>query len=94
MTENRLTIDILHTCQANTAGHTQTVILKDYIMDYKAQANTAVTNIKQLGILGDAVTAKNTGDLSGLAYIVGMALNTRDPIKWGLLFAVGDLLAK
>jgi hypothetical protein len=61
-------------------------------MDYKAQAQTAIKGIKQLGILGDAITAKETGDMGGLAYMVGMALNTRDPIKWGLLFAVGDEL--
>lgn len=61
-------------------------------MDYKTQAQAALSGIKQLGILGDAIRAKETGDMGGLAYIVGMALNTRDPIKWGLLFAVGDEL--
>ena len=61
-------------------------------MDYKAQAQDAIKGIEQLGILGDAITAKETGDMGGLAYMVGMALNTRDPIKWGLLFAVGDAL--
>ena len=61
-------------------------------MNYTTQAQDALKGIKTLGILGDAITAKQTGDMGGLAYIVGMALNTRDPIKWGLLFAVGDLL--
>lgn len=61
-------------------------------MDYKPQAQTAIKSIKQLGILTDAITAKKTGDMSGLAYIIGMALDTRDPIKWGLIFAVGDEL--
>jgi len=63
-------------------------------MDYNAQAQNAIVGIEQLGILGDAITAKETGDMNGLAYIVGMALKTRDPIKWGLLFAVSDLLEK
>jgi hypothetical protein len=61
-------------------------------MNYTAQAQEAIKGIKQLNIIADAVTAKETGDMNGLAYIVGMALKTRDPIKWGLLFAVSDLL--
>lgn len=61
-------------------------------MNYQTQAQDALKGIKQLGILNDAIRAKETGDMGGFAYIVGMALNTRDPIKWGLLFAVGDLL--
>jgi len=61
-------------------------------MDYNTQAQAAIKGIEQLGILNDAITAHATGDMGGLAYIVGMALSTRDPIKWGLLFAVGDLL--
>jgi hypothetical protein len=61
-------------------------------MNYQAQATQAIKGITELGILPDAVRAKTTGDMGGLAYIVGMALKTRDPIKWGLLFAVGDEL--
>jgi hypothetical protein len=61
-------------------------------MTYQAQAIQAIKSITELGILSDAITAKETGDMGGLAYIVGMALKTRDPIKWGLLFAVGDEL--
>jgi hypothetical protein len=62
-------------------------------MDFNTQAQAAIKGIEQLGILNDAVTARSTDDWCGLAYIIGMALNTRDPIKFGLLFAVGDALA-
>jgi hypothetical protein len=61
-------------------------------MDYQTQAQTALKKIEQLGIMSDAVTAYKTGDFSGLAYIIGMGLETRDPIKYGLIFAVGDAL--
>ncbi len=60
--------------------------------DYTAQAQIALQGIEQLGILSDAITAKKTGDFGGLAYMVGMALNTRAPIKWGVLFAIADAL--
>jgi len=61
-------------------------------MNYDTQAQTALKNIEQLGIMNDAVTAYRTGDFGGLAYIIGMGLGTRDPIKYGLIFAVGDAL--
>lgn len=61
-------------------------------MDFKAQAQDVINGITQLGILPDAITAKSTGDWGGLAYIIGMALGSRDPVKFGLIFAVGDAL--
>jgi hypothetical protein len=61
-------------------------------MDFKAQAQDIINAITQLGILPDAITAKSTGDWSGLAYIIGCALGSRDPVKFGVLFAVGDAL--
>jgi hypothetical protein len=53
---------------------------------------TSSTPSLNSGILPDAVTAKTTGDWGGLAYIIGCAIGSRAPVKFGLLFAVGDLL--
>jgi hypothetical protein len=61
-------------------------------MDFKLQGTEAVAGIKALGIWADAITAKTTDDWSGLAYIIGMALKTRAPIKYGLMFAVADII--
>jgi hypothetical protein len=61
-------------------------------MDYKTQAQTALKGINDLGIMADAARAYKTGDFSGLAYIIGMGMGTREPIKYGLIFAVGDAL--
>jgi len=61
-------------------------------MDFKLQGTEAVAGIKALGIWADAVIARIGNDWSGLAYIIGMALKTRDPIKYGLLFAVADII--
>ena len=62
--------------------------------DYTAQAVQALQGIKAKGVLADMVQARNDNEYQMLAYGIAMGLgtSTNEPVKFGLIFAVVDLI--
>ena len=64
------------------------------IIDFKAQADQAIKGIIARNLLDDAIFARKNDDFGGLAYIIamGLKLDHKQPIKFGLIFEVVDTL--
>jgi hypothetical protein len=62
--------------------------------EFTLQAAQALDGIIAKGILSDMVQARNDNEYQMLAYGIAMGLDqsTKDPIKFGLIFAVVDLI--
>ena len=63
-------------------------------IDFYPQAVKAMNGIVDKGIQHDAVSALIKNDYETLAYLIRMGLNgsANDPVKFGLIFAVVELL--
>jgi hypothetical protein len=63
-------------------------------IDFYPQAVKAMNGIVDKGILNDAVFARRQNNYETLAYLIRMGLNgsANDPVKFGLIFAVVELL--
>ena len=62
--------------------------------DFTTEAKQALDGIIAKGVLNDMVQARNDNEYQMLAYGIAMGLNksTNDPVKFGLIFAVVDLI--